>query len=81
MKHYGQPYPPIYNLNNIRVQVRLFAGASDLLADITDVQYLWNSLNSKVKQFYRIYDAGHLTFLQGITVKPWMDDVSRMINN
>lgn len=35
--HYGQSYPPAFNLNNIRVPIRLFGGASDLLADITDV--------------------------------------------
>lgn len=42
--HYGQPYPPVYNLANIRVPVRLIAGSSDLLADITDVNFLWASL-------------------------------------
>ena len=35
--HYGQPYPPAFDLSNIRIPVRLFAGASDLLADLTDV--------------------------------------------
>lgn len=27
--HYGQPYPPSYDLSEIRVPVRLFAGTSD----------------------------------------------------
>ncbi len=35
--HYGQPYPPVFDLSKIRVPVRLFAGTSDLLADPTDV--------------------------------------------
>lgn len=39
--HYGTPTPPLYNLGNIRVPVRLFAGSSDRLADPTDVQRLW----------------------------------------
>jgi len=36
-EHYGQPFPPPFELSQIRVPVRLFAGASDLLADLTDV--------------------------------------------
>lgn len=78
--HYGQSYPPIWDLSKIRVPIRLFAGASDLLADITDVEYLWKSLDDKVKTFYRIYNSGHLTFLLGIDVNPWMNDMLRMIN-
>jgi gastric triacylglycerol lipase len=39
--HYNQPYPPTFDLKNIRVPVRLFAGSSDLLADPTDVAFLW----------------------------------------
>lgn len=35
--HYGQPSPPVWDLKNIRVPVRLIAGSSDLLADPTDV--------------------------------------------
>lgn len=42
--HYGQPSPPTWNLKNIKVPVRLFAGSTDELADPTDVAWLWESL-------------------------------------
>lgn len=77
--HYGQPYPPIYNLSNIRIPMHLFAGTSDLLADITDVNFLWDSLNSEVKSFLKVYNAGHCTFMWGIDVAPWMNDLFRML--
>lgn len=79
-EHYGQSVPPNFNLNQIQVPVRLFAGASDLLADITDVDVLWKSLTPEAKAFYKIYNAGHLTFLQGIDISPWMNDVFSMMN-
>jgi hypothetical protein len=77
--HYGQSSPPEYNLGNIRVPVRLFAGTSDLLADLTDVQFLWKSLNPSVQNFFRVYNSGHLTFLMGVDVSPWMNDVFKML--
>lgn len=77
--HYGQPYPPAWDLSKIRVPIRLFAGSSDLLADLTDVNYLWNSLSKEVQQFYKVYNAGHLTFIWGINVNAWMNDVFDMI--
>ncbi len=27
--HYGQPYPPIWNITNIQIPIHLFAGSSD----------------------------------------------------
>ena len=80
-EHYGQPYPPVWELSNIRQQIRLFAGTSDELADLTDVNYLWDSLNPDVKKFLKVYNAGHCTFMWGITVKPWMDDVKKMLED
>jgi hypothetical protein len=60
--------------------VRLFGGASDLLADITDVEFLWRSLDPKVQTFYKVYNSGHLTFLNGVDVSPWMNDTFKMMN-
>lgn len=39
--HYGTENPPVWNLGNIRVPMRLFAGSSDRLADPTDVRKMW----------------------------------------
>lgn len=47
--HYGQPYPPVWDLARIRQPIRLFAGSSDELADITDVNFLWDSLTPDYK--------------------------------
>jgi len=77
--HYGQPYPPQFDLKNIRVPIRLFAGSSDLLADPTDVAFLWQSLSPEVKTFMRTYNSGHLTFMWGIDISPWMNDVYRIL--
>jgi hypothetical protein len=49
------------------------------LADLTDVNFLWDSLNPEVKTFLRVYSAGHCTFMWGINVNPWMNDVKAML--
>ncbi len=61
--------------------MRLFAGSSDLLADLTDVNFLWDSLNPDVKTFLRVYNVGHCTFMWGNDVKPWMFDLFNMLSN
>jgi lysosomal acid lipase/cholesteryl ester hydrolase len=77
--HYGQAYPPSWDLGQIRVPMRLIAGDSDELADLTDVNFLWDSLKPEVKTFLRVYSAGHCTFMWGINVAPWMNDVKSML--
>jgi hypothetical protein len=61
--------------------MRLFAGDTDLLADLTDVNSLWESLNSDVKTFLKVYNAGHCTFMWGINVAPWMNDAKKMLKS
>jgi len=61
--------------------MRLFAGSSDLLADLTDVNFLWDSLNYNVKTWLKVYNAGHCTFMWGIDVNPWMNDVFNMLKS
>lgn len=79
-EHYGQPYPPAWDLGKIRVPMRLFAGSSDELGDLTDVNFLWDSLVPEVKTFLKVYNAGHCTFMWGNDVKPWMNDIFSMLN-
>lgn len=79
-QHYGQSSPPAFDLSKIRVPIHLFAGASDLLADPSDVDILWKSLNPAYQGFYRIYNSGHLTFLMGIDTSMWMADLFRMLD-
>jgi lysosomal acid lipase/cholesteryl ester hydrolase len=47
MKVYGTKDPPIYNLSNIDVPIRLYKGDYDKLADSEDVKRLWDELGSK----------------------------------
>jgi hypothetical protein len=57
------------------VPVRLFVGSLDTLADVDDVNRFWGELQPIAKKFYKIYNAGHATFLWGKDVTPWMDDI------
>lgn len=77
--HYGQSTPPIWNLGNVRIPVRLIAGSSDLLADPTDVNWLWSSLSEVGKGFFRTYNSGHVTFVWGKDVSAWMSDTLKML--
>ena len=79
-EHYGQSKPPSWNLKNIKIPVRLIAGSSDLLADPTDVKWLWSELSDDVKTFYETYNSGHVTFIWGKTVSPWMPNVFNMLD-
>lgn len=79
MAHYNQTTPPIWNLTNIRVPLRLFAGTSDLLADVKDVDFMWSKLDQPAKAFYKIYNSGHCTFVWGNDITPWMSDIERML--
>jgi hypothetical protein len=61
--------------------MRLFGGSSDLLADPTDLARLWAELNPSVKTFFQTYSAGHCTFMWGIAVDPWMNEVLRFLSS
>lgn len=50
-------------------------GSLDTLADVDDVNRFWGELQPIAKKFYKIYNAGHSTFLWGKDVTPWMDDI------
>lgn len=62
------------------MKMRLFGGSSDELADITDLNRLWDDLSPGVREFYKIYQSGHCTFMWGVTTKPWMDDLFSMLS-
>jgi hypothetical protein len=81
MAHYNQSTPPIWNLSNIRVPMRLFVGFSDMLADVTDVNNLWRQINPMYQTFNKVYNAGHCTFVWGYDVSAWWNDIFSMLNN
>jgi len=37
-------------------------------------------LDVKVKTFYKVYEAGHSTFMVGKNVQPWMKDNLDMLS-
>ena len=77
--HYGQPTPPHFDPAAIDIPVYLMAGSTDRLADPTDVRYMRQNLTN-ARQWFREYDAGHLTFLWGNEV-PQMTDVFEILQN
>jgi len=50
-----------------------------LLADPTDVAWLWANLNPDAKKFLKTYKSGHVTFIWGLDVSAWMNDVFSML--
>ena len=80
-KHYGQPYPPEWNISNVRTPLRWFGGSSDELADLTDMNFAWSQMNKAAQGFYKIYDAGHCTFIWGKDMTPWMNDLFSMLKD
>eukprot|EP00827_Trimyema_finlayi_P003561 TRINITY_DN326_c0_g1_i5.p2 TRINITY_DN326_c0_g1~~TRINITY_DN326_c0_g1_i5.p2 ORF type:complete len:185 (-),score=53.68 TRINITY_DN326_c0_g1_i5:96-650(-) len=62
MAHYGQPTAPNYDLSNINIDLALFAGDSDIMADPTDVQHLRESLVNVKNLHFQSIKGGHLTF-------------------
>lgn len=65
MQHYGQRFPPQFNLTNwpSSLPVALFAGSKDYLGDPNDVQTLISLLPSPFVHYETNY--GHLDFILG----------------
>jgi len=64
---YGQPTPPLYNVQNLQVPTVLFSGGEDSLADPTDVNStLIPLIQSKVVAHIYRYDFNHLDFTYGL---------------
>jgi hypothetical protein len=43
--------------------MQLLARVSDLLADIPEMSYFWDSLTPEYTIFFKIYNAGHSNFM------------------
>lgn len=72
--HYGEIYPPIYNLSNIPHDLPLFIsyGGQDALSDVRDVETLLDILKlhdvDKLSVQF-IKDYAHADFIMGINAK------------
>ncbi|GMI76832.1 Myzus persicae-induced lipase 1 [Hibiscus trionum] len=74
MKHYGEAKPPVYNISNIDLELRLFIsyGGLDALSDVEDVGLLLDLLKlhdvNKLSIQY-LKDYAHLDFVMGVNAK------------
>lgn len=71
MNHYGQPFPPKYNLTSIVNNLPLFLsyGGKDRLSDVRDVHILLDNLGGHVDnklEVQFIKDYAHLDFVRGV---------------
>ncbi|KAK6625800.1 hypothetical protein RUM43_006099 [Polyplax serrata] len=87
MKEYGLPAPPNYDLKKITAPMFFYAGKSDYLADMTDVNKLTKEVKS-LKSMYLVENNkfGHLDFLIGCKVKELLynkmiQDLTRHLKN
>jgi lysosomal acid lipase/cholesteryl ester hydrolase len=63
---YGQPTPPEYPLENIKVPIAMFVGLEDELGDPIDCRWLHAKLGDNKVVFYKEYPLlGHMTFAIG----------------
>lgn len=64
IEHYGTAYPPMYELSKLRVNVALFSGGNDYLADSVDVQKIRNEVpSSRIVHDDVQEDYAHLDFV------------------
>jgi homoserine acetyltransferase len=65
IERYGQPFPPLYDLENIKnIPIALLGGETDRLASMQDFRDLRDILcKTNSCAFYKEYPFGHLGFL------------------
>ncbi|GAV62309.1 hypothetical protein CFOL_v3_05833, partial [Cephalotus follicularis] len=70
LKLYGQPKPPVFDLNSIPKLLPLWMGygGNDALADVKDVQHTLKELQSEPQLLY-VDNYGHIDFLMSIKAK------------
>ncbi|KAL6051175.1 Gastric triacylglycerol lipase-like [Balamuthia mandrillaris] len=69
--HYGQPFPPSYNLSALlQPPIALFTGSNDYLADPEDVLRLLSELpRETLVDFHNEPDYAHLDFILGMDAR------------
>ena len=61
------------------VPIAIFTGTEDPLADITDAEWIRDSLKPEVLAHYEEVSAGHLTFMVGKDMTYWSDGVMNLL--
>jgi len=78
---YGTPEPPVYDLGQIVEPVHMFVGEYDELAPLTDTSSLRGKLTGSSNVEYRTYPLGHASFLWGLDVATYVNDVISVLNS
>jgi len=81
LQHYGQPYPPDFNLTNINVPMHLFFGEHDSLVDAKDAQILLDTISGLPNITYKEYPADHITYLMSKDVSFYWSDLLGFIQS
>ncbi|KAH8405140.1 hypothetical protein KR222_004568, partial [Zaprionus bogoriensis] len=63
LQHYGQPSPPVYALQHVRLNMQLFYGDRDALASREDVLRLVQDLSNSRVKLYQVRGYNHIDFL------------------
>ena len=61
------------------VPIAIFTGTKDPLADLTDSQWIRDTLKPEVLAHYEEVEAGHLTFIVGKDMTYWSDGVMGLL--
>ena len=68
LAHYGQPFPPKYNLTAFPmddVKLSIFAGTLDTMADPRDVGWALEQLPGKPEVYMELHGYSHMDFVWG----------------
>lgn len=80
MEKYGQPEPPLYDLDSIKgMNIAMFVGTADKLANVEDNHWLRDRLGDNVIH-YGEYELGHLSFMLAQDMTWFMTDAMDLIN-
>jgi len=79
MQHYGQKYPPHYNVSNIDVPVHMFFSLHDAFVDTRDSQRLLDSLTGSPEVDYKSYGGGHMTFIWSKNISYYWKDFKAVL--
>jgi len=67
-KHYNQSLPPQYPIKPMTVPTAIFSGGKDWLADPTDVDYIFDQIQSETLVFRKtIPDYNHMDFIWALS--------------
>jgi hypothetical protein len=67
-QHYNQTIPPAYPIRSMKIPTAIFYGGEDWLADPTDVNYIFDQIQSETLVFRKyLPNYNHADFLIAIT--------------